>query len=70
MKFKNNYAKQNFSIDLDEDLEYYYNYNYWRLLICKWAYSPKKCCAKFLEKTEELGREVVYEQLGRNGLNG
>ncbi len=60
-----NYAKKDLKIKLDEDLEYYYNYNRWRLKVCKWVYSPNKHCDRYLNKVKDLVREVGYIQMMR-----
>lgn len=58
-----NYAKDQIKIKLDTDIETYFNENFLRLLICKWAYSPNKDCERYQNKVKDLIREVGYMQL-------
>jgi len=59
------YTKQHIAIKLSEESKYYFNYNYWRLLICKWVYHPKGDCERFANKVKQLIREVGIMELGR-----
>lgn len=57
-----NYAKEHIKIQLSPDIEEYFNYHFWRLLVCKWAYHPVGECERYQNKVKELIREVGYMQ--------